>query len=38
MIRCRGVAGGRQLVPGTWIDDINESGDAFDARSIFVIR
>jgi CubicO group peptidase (beta-lactamase class C family) len=28
MIRCRGVAGGRQVVPGTWIDDINESGDA----------
>jgi CubicO group peptidase (beta-lactamase class C family) len=28
MIRCRGVAGGRQVVPGTWIDDINEGGDA----------
>jgi CubicO group peptidase (beta-lactamase class C family) len=28
MIRCRGVAGGRQVVPGTWIDDINKNGDA----------
>ena len=28
MMRCRGVAGGRQVVPGTWIDDINERGDA----------
>ena len=28
MIRCRGVAAGRQLVPGAWIDDINEAGDA----------
>jgi CubicO group peptidase (beta-lactamase class C family) len=28
MIRCRGVAAGRQVIPGTWIDDINESGDA----------
>jgi CubicO group peptidase (beta-lactamase class C family) len=27
MMRRRGVAGGRQVVPGTWIDDINESGD-----------
>ena len=28
MIRCRGVAAGRQVVPGAWIDDINEAGDA----------
>lgn len=28
MIRCRGVADGRQVVPGAWIDDINGSGDA----------
>ncbi|HEX9471978.1 MAG TPA: serine hydrolase [Bradyrhizobium sp.] len=27
MIRRRGVADGRQVVPGAWIDDINESGD-----------
>ena len=27
MIRRRGVAGGQQVVPGAWIDDINESGD-----------
>jgi CubicO group peptidase (beta-lactamase class C family) len=27
MIRRRGVAGGRQVVPGAWIDDINERGD-----------
>jgi len=27
MIRRRGVAGGNQVVPGTWIDDINECGD-----------
>jgi CubicO group peptidase (beta-lactamase class C family) len=27
MIRRRGVADGRQVVPGTWIDDINERGD-----------
>ena len=27
MIRRRGVAGGRQVVPGTWIDDINDNGD-----------
>jgi hypothetical protein len=27
MIRLRGVAGGRQVVPGAWIDDINISGD-----------
>jgi CubicO group peptidase (beta-lactamase class C family) len=28
MIRRRGVADGRQVVPGTWIDDINERGSA----------
>jgi CubicO group peptidase (beta-lactamase class C family) len=27
MIRRRGVAGGRQVVPGVWIDDINQQGD-----------
>ena len=27
MIRRRGVADGRQMVPGAWIDDINERGD-----------
>ena len=27
MIRRRGVADGQQVVPGTWIDDINERGD-----------
>ena len=27
MIRRRGVADGRQVVPGTWIDDINKCGD-----------
>lgn len=27
MIRRRGVADGRQVVPGAWIDDINECGD-----------
>jgi len=27
MIRQRGVAGGRQVVPGRWIDDINDNGD-----------
>ncbi|HWX04397.1 MAG TPA: serine hydrolase [Bradyrhizobium sp.] len=27
MIRRRGVADGRQVVPGDWIDDINEGGD-----------
>lgn len=27
MIRRRGVANGRQVVPGWWIDDINENGD-----------
>jgi CubicO group peptidase (beta-lactamase class C family) len=27
MIRRRGVADGRQVVPGGWIDDINEHGD-----------
>jgi CubicO group peptidase (beta-lactamase class C family) len=27
MIRRRGVAGGNQVVPGAWIDDINECGD-----------
>ena len=27
MIRRRGVADGRQVVPGAWIDDINEYGD-----------
>jgi CubicO group peptidase (beta-lactamase class C family) len=28
MMRRRGVAGGRQVVPGAWIDDINTRGDA----------
>jgi len=28
MIRRRGVADGRQVVPGAWIDDINAYGDA----------
>jgi CubicO group peptidase (beta-lactamase class C family) len=28
MVRRRGVADGRQLVPGSWIDDINARGDA----------
>lgn len=28
MIRRRGVAHGRQVVPGNWIDDINREGDA----------
>jgi CubicO group peptidase (beta-lactamase class C family) len=28
MMRRRGVAGGRQVVPGWWIDDINREGDA----------
>lgn len=27
MIRRRGIAEGRQVVPGAWIDDINECGD-----------
>jgi len=27
MIRRRGVANGREVVPGAWIDDINERGD-----------
>jgi CubicO group peptidase (beta-lactamase class C family) len=27
MVRRRGVAGGRQVVPGAWIDDINGCGD-----------
>jgi CubicO group peptidase (beta-lactamase class C family) len=27
MIRQRGVANGRQVVPGAWIDDINDNGD-----------
>ncbi len=27
MIRRRGVADGRQVVPGAWIDDVNECGD-----------
>jgi CubicO group peptidase (beta-lactamase class C family) len=27
MMRCRGVANGRQVVPGSWIDDINSQGD-----------
>jgi CubicO group peptidase (beta-lactamase class C family) len=26
MIRCRGVANGRQIVPGAWIDDIRTGG------------
>ena len=28
MIRRRGVADGRQVVPGAWIDDINEHGNS----------
>jgi CubicO group peptidase (beta-lactamase class C family) len=28
LIRQRGVAGGRQVVPAAWIDDINTQGDA----------
>ena len=28
MIRRRGIAGGRQVVPAAWIDDINSRGDA----------
>jgi len=28
MIRCRGVANGRQVVPGWWIDDIHANGDS----------
>jgi CubicO group peptidase (beta-lactamase class C family) len=28
MIRRRGIAGGQQVVPGGWIDDINARGDA----------
>jgi len=27
MMRRRGLVGGRQVVPGAWIDDINERGD-----------
>lgn len=27
MIRQRGVANGRQVIPGWWIDDINDNGD-----------
>ncbi|MGE3628259.1 MAG: serine hydrolase domain-containing protein [Hyphomicrobiales bacterium] len=27
MVRCRGMAGGRQVVPGEWIDDIAANGD-----------
>ena len=27
MVRRRGVANGRQVVPGAWIDDINQRGD-----------
>ncbi|HBF54928.1 MAG TPA: serine hydrolase, partial [Afipia sp.] len=27
MIRQRGVAHGRQVIPGWWIDDINDNGD-----------
>jgi hypothetical protein len=27
MIRRRGIANGRQVVPGAWIDDINQRGD-----------
>jgi CubicO group peptidase (beta-lactamase class C family) len=27
MIRRRGIADGRQVVPGAWIDDLNEAGD-----------
>jgi CubicO group peptidase (beta-lactamase class C family) len=27
MIRRRGIADGRQVLPGAWIDDINEGGD-----------
>jgi CubicO group peptidase (beta-lactamase class C family) len=26
MIRCRGIANGRQIVPGAWIDDIRSGG------------
>lgn len=26
MMRCRGVANGRQVVPGTWVDDIRTGG------------
>lgn len=37
MIRQRGVANGRQVVPGWWIDDINDNGDpAAWARGEFV--
>jgi CubicO group peptidase (beta-lactamase class C family) len=36
MIRRRGIAGGQQVVPGEWIDDINARGDAESwARSEF---
>jgi CubicO group peptidase (beta-lactamase class C family) len=36
MVRRRGIAGGQQIVPGAWIDDINERGDAETwARSEF---
>jgi CubicO group peptidase (beta-lactamase class C family) len=36
MIRRRGIAGGNQVVPGAFIDDINERGDpAAWARSEF---
>lgn len=28
MVRCRGVANGRQVVPGSWIDDILTGGSA----------
>ncbi|KPF96857.1 serine hydrolase [Rhodopseudomonas sp. AAP120] len=28
MIRCRGNVGGRQVVPGWWIDDIHANGDS----------
>jgi CubicO group peptidase (beta-lactamase class C family) len=28
MIRCRGVANGRQVMPGWWIDDIHLNGDS----------
>jgi hypothetical protein len=27
MIRQRGVASGKQVIPGWWIDDINDNGD-----------
>lgn len=27
MIRQRGVANGKQVIPGSWIDDINDNGD-----------